>query len=199
MVLRTRPIVRPDSENRMVTKGYQKGVYDRVTEGTERRSLKRCKLTPIRKKSMQTPKQRRQSNRLISNIDTIGLASAMLAVLFVLLLSFMTISPDSGNHGRDVDLAKVLHPISMPGARREDAIIIAVTRDGKLYLGTDEVGVSELPIKINEMMKSGSPKVAYFKVDGRARYRHLRDALDSVRSIGLQKIAFLVEEQKTKQ
>ena len=28
------PIVRPETQNRMVTKGYQKGVYDRVTEGT---------------------------------------------------------------------------------------------------------------------------------------------------------------------
>ena len=31
--LTDRPIVRPESQNRMVTKGYQKGVYDRVTFG----------------------------------------------------------------------------------------------------------------------------------------------------------------------
>lgn len=31
---RTRPIVRPDLMNRMVTKGYQKGVYEWVTKGT---------------------------------------------------------------------------------------------------------------------------------------------------------------------
>src|ERR1043166_7309211 len=179
MVLRTRPIVRLDTQNRMVTKGYQKGVYDRVTEETEQECLKRCKLAPI-ERFMQTAKQRRQSNRLISDIDTIGLASAMLAVLFVLLLSFMTISPDTGNHGRDVDLAKVRHPVAMPGAKREDAIVIAVTRDGKFYLVNDEVRVSELPIKINEMIKSGSPKVAYFKIDGRARYRYVSDALDSI-------------------
>jgi hypothetical protein len=30
---RTRPIVRPDFQNCMVTKGYRKGVYDRVTKG----------------------------------------------------------------------------------------------------------------------------------------------------------------------
>jgi hypothetical protein len=34
---RTRPIVRLDLVNRMVTKGYQKGVYERVTKGIERR------------------------------------------------------------------------------------------------------------------------------------------------------------------
>jgi len=31
---RTRPIVRLDVMNRMVTKGYRKGVYERVTKGT---------------------------------------------------------------------------------------------------------------------------------------------------------------------
>jgi len=33
MAGRTRPIVRLDRVNRMVTKGYQKGVYERVTNG----------------------------------------------------------------------------------------------------------------------------------------------------------------------
>src|ERR1700675_4920732 len=36
---RTRPIVRLDVMNRMVTKGYQKGVYERVTKGTRRQSI----------------------------------------------------------------------------------------------------------------------------------------------------------------
>ncbi len=34
MVFRTKVIVRLGTRNRMVTKGYRKGVYDRVTSGT---------------------------------------------------------------------------------------------------------------------------------------------------------------------
>ena len=34
MAYRTRPIVRLEVMNRMVTKGYRKGVYERVTSGT---------------------------------------------------------------------------------------------------------------------------------------------------------------------
>jgi hypothetical protein len=34
MVFQTSVIVRLGTQNRMVTKGYQKGVYDRVTGGT---------------------------------------------------------------------------------------------------------------------------------------------------------------------
>ena len=178
----------------MVTKGYQKGVYDRVTEGTEQDSLKRCKLAPIQR-SMQTARQRRDTNRLIPQIDAIGFASVMLVLLFILMLPFMAVRP-SHNYRGEVDLAKVRHPIPMPGANREDAIIISVTRDAKVYLRGTEVTLPELPAKINEMVKNGSPKVVYFKVDGRARYRYLGEVLDSVRSCGLEKVAFLVWEQK---
>src|SRR5882724_6445024 len=82
MVLRTRPIVRPDTQNRMVTKGYQKGVYDRVTEGIGRPPLRRCKLAPI-EKSMRTTEQRRRSNQLISNIDVVGFSSVLLVLLYL--------------------------------------------------------------------------------------------------------------------
>jgi len=34
MIFRTKAIVRLGRPNRMVTKGYRKGVYDRVTSGT---------------------------------------------------------------------------------------------------------------------------------------------------------------------
>src|SRR5690348_10741568 len=52
MVHRTRPIVRLEVMNRMVTKGYRKGVYRRVTSGTrgpaqlEGHTLHRRSLAP---------------------------------------------------------------------------------------------------------------------------------------------------------
>ena len=50
---------------------------------------------------------------------------------------------------------------------------------------------------IQALVKSGSPKVAYFKADARARYKYVRDALEGVQAAGLEKVAFLVEQQKT--
>src|SRR2546421_1790800 len=50
MAVRTRPIVRPDIPNRMVTKGYQKGVYDRITKGTCWGTVGRHDLPPCRDK-----------------------------------------------------------------------------------------------------------------------------------------------------
>src|ERR1700675_3101935 len=51
MVFRTRVIVRRVTKNRMVTKGYRKGVYDRVTSGTtlDNGSKWRTGVPPVRK------------------------------------------------------------------------------------------------------------------------------------------------------
>src|SRR5690242_14917021 len=110
---------------------------------------------------MQTAKQRRDANRLITQIDTIGFASVMLVVLFVLMLPFLITRPSHGGH--DVNLARVHHPVPMPGANREDAIIILIAPDGVVYLRNERVFLDELPVKIHEMLKNGSPRVVYFK------------------------------------
>src|SRR5262249_41886191 len=47
LVSRTRAIVRRPRKNRMVTKGYRKGVYDRVTLGTAR-----SRSTPLKYQSL---------------------------------------------------------------------------------------------------------------------------------------------------
>ena len=145
---------------------------------------------------MQTTKQKRQSNRLIPRIDAIGFASVMLVLLFIMMLPFITMNPHQFPT-RDVDLAKVRHPIPMPGANREDALIIVITRDGLVWIGRDKLMLSEIPVKISEMVKNGSPKVVYLKVDARAKYRYVSDVLDAVRSSGLERIAFLTSELKT--
>jgi len=99
-------------------------------------------------------------------------------------------------HGKDVDMAKVNHPSSAPGADRDDAMVLAITRDGKIYFGNDEIELSSLTRIIRERVQSGSHGVVYFKPDGRAKYKFVRDALEAVQSSGLEKVVFLVEQRK---
>jgi biopolymer transport protein ExbD len=73
----------------------------------------------------------RRSPKLFSDFNTLQFASMMSLVVFVILLVFMTFPVD--HHGGSVDLPKVLHPVSMPGANRGDAMIVTITRDGKVY------------------------------------------------------------------
>jgi biopolymer transport protein ExbD len=73
-------------------------------------------------------------------------------VVFVMLLVFMTI-PVVDHYGASVDLPKVLHPVAMRGADREDAIKVWITRDGKVYFGTDQTNVADLTAKIQDHLK----------------------------------------------
>jgi hypothetical protein len=47
------------------------------------------------------------------------------------------------------------------------------------YLGNDRVDRSALPIKIQDLVKRGSPQVVYFWVDARARYLYASNVLDA--------------------
>ncbi|PYS56053.1 MAG: hypothetical protein DMG13_01305, partial [Acidobacteria bacterium] len=62
----------------------------------------------------------------------------MADVMLVLLIIFMVITPML-QKGIAVDLAKTKNPVDMKEADRDDAVLVAVTRDGKFYLGQDRV------------------------------------------------------------
>jgi biopolymer transport protein TolR len=141
---------------------------------------------------MQALEQRRSRNQLISSIDAVGFLSIMLVLLYIV------IAPSMGthSHGKDVDMVKINHPVSAPGADRDDAMVVAITRDGKLYFGNDEIELSSLTRVIRERVQIGSPRVVYFKPDGRARYKYVREVLEAVQANGLEKVVFLVEQRK---
>src|SRR5258708_11196296 len=73
---------------------------------------------------------RDEGSKVNSNINV----TPMVDVMLVLLIIFMVITPMLQNKV-NVDLAKTDHPTSMPDADKEDAIVVAVTRDGTVYLG----------------------------------------------------------------
>jgi len=135
----------------------------------------------------------RTSHRLFSDFNTLQFASVMAIVVFVMLSVFMTITPY--HHGGSVDLPRVLHPVAMRGADREDAMKVAITRDGKLYFGTDRVRVADLSAKIRDRLKDREvERKVYIVADLRARWGGVRLALDSVRSAGIIRVAFLAGE-----
>ena len=60
----------------------------------------------------------------------------MVDVMLVLLIIFIVITPMLSK-GISVDMAKANNPTAMQDADKEDAVLIAVARDGKVYLGTN--------------------------------------------------------------
>lgn len=139
----------------------------------------------------------RRSTKLFSDFNTLQFASVMSLVIFVLLIVFMTLPQP--HHGISADLPKVLHPVSMPGANREDAIKITVTRDGKVYIRNEQVVASEFAVaeKLTGCLQDREVEhKAYIVVDSRAWWGSVKPVLDGVRAAGVLRVAFLVDQRK---
>ncbi len=134
----------------------------------------------------------RTSPRLFSDFNTLQFATVMAMVVFVILLVFMTVPTGHGNR-LSADVPKVLHPISMRGAMREDAMKVTITRDGKVYFGTDRVDPVHLSERLTDHLNDRSvERKVYIIADMRARWGIVKVVLDGVRSAGIIRVAFLV-------
>ena len=81
----------------------------------------------------------------------------------------------------------------MPEADKEDAVLIAVTRDGKVFLspGNTLVQPTELPSKVKDLQQARSDKTVYLKADARARFSSVTDVIDNLRSAQVDQLGLL--------
>jgi biopolymer transport protein ExbD len=116
----------------------------------------------------------------------------MVDVMLVLLIIFMVITPMLSK-GVSVDLAKAMNPMPMNNADKEDAILVAVTRDGKTYLGSTPTAAADLPGKVKDLLTGRLDKTCYVKSDSRARYEKVVEVVDNLRAAGVDNIGLLTE------
>jgi biopolymer transport protein TolR len=136
---------------------------------------------------------RHRPNQLISGIDVTAFVSIMLALVAMFILpARMVMHPW---RGVSADLPRVSHPVSMEGADKEDAMIVAVTRDDRVFFRNDQVRPEELPAKIRASIGQGAERKVYIRADARAKYKWVAEILDNVRSAGVEKIGFLVGQR----
>ena len=139
---------------------------------------------------------RNEGAKVNSNINV----TPMVDVMLVLLIIFMVITPML-QKSRPVELVKTNNPIQMQDADKEDAIIVAVQRDGKIFFDTTQVGPDELTQKIKDRIANRVDKKVYVKADARAKYKAVVEVVDNVRSAGVSELGLLTQptEQKRQQ
>ena len=136
-------------------------------------------------------KRRPASAKLFCRID----ASALVAVLFVLILHLLLIQ-GSTHGGVSIDLPKVVFPRAMRGARRDDAMLVSVFRDGKVFFGNELINSGELSAKIRQSLSSRPERRGYVRADARVRYSTVLDVLEGVRAAGIENVSFFVEQRR---
>lgn len=117
----------------------------------------------------------------------------MVDVMLVMLIIFMVITPML-TKGISVDMAKTKNPIAMQAADKDDAVLIAVTREGRTYLGTTAMNPEDLPAKVRDIVVNRLDKTVYVRADARARYQVVVDVVDNLRAAGVDQLGLLTEQ-----
>jgi biopolymer transport protein TolR len=136
---------------------------------------------------------RDEGSKVNSNINV----TPMVDVMLVLLIIFMVITPMVQNKV-NVNLAKTTDAEQMPDAEKEDAVVVAITRDNHVYLGANQIDVDSLGGKVADMLQNKTNKLIYLRADARSQYGKVEDAIDSVRTAGVDQIGLLTEKRQPK-
>ena len=132
---------------------------------------------------------RNEGSKVNSNINV----TPMVDVMLVLLIIFMVITPMVQNKV-NVDLTKSVDAIPMPDADHEDSVVVAITRDGRVFLGANQLSSADLGPKINDMLQNKTNKEVYLRADTRANYGVVMDAIDNIRTSGTDTLGVLTDQ-----
>lgn len=126
---------------------------------------------------------------VVSEINVVPMCDIML----VMLIIFMVVTPML-QKGFSVDMARVENFRQMPDADKEDAVVIAVTRDGKLYLGTNPLAMDQVTTRVKDLIANKLDKTVYVKSDARAKYGDVVGVVENVRAAGVDSLGLLTEK-----
>ena len=136
--------------------------------------------------------KRDEGKKVNSNINV----TPMVDVMLVLLIIFMVITPMLNNKV-NVDLPTAQMAVAMENANKEDSVMVAVTRDGKIFLGADQITVDSMGPTIATKLEKNPEKKVYLRADNRAMYGKVMDAIDGVRAAGVSDLGLLTERRDT--
>src|SRR5579859_5566394 len=119
----------------------------------------------------------------------------MADIMLVLLIIFMVVTPML-QKTHQVDLASAKNARDMKDADKDDAIVVAVTRDGSLYMGNTKIKKEEITGQIKDQIANKLDKTVYVKSDARAKYGDVVAVVDEIRSAGVDQLGLLTEQNQ---
>jgi biopolymer transport protein ExbD/biopolymer transport protein TolR len=117
----------------------------------------------------------------------------MADIMLVLLIIFMVVTPML-QKGMSVEMAKVTNPEDMPNADKDDAVVVAVTRDGGIFLGTTKSDLAGIASLVSDQIAGRTDKTVFIRSDSRAKYGDVVKLVDEVRSAGVDNVGLLTDK-----
>lgn len=90
-----------------------------------------------------------------------------------------------------IAMARVDNAIAMPDAAKEDAIVVTVTRDTRVWLGQSKTDIEILNSQLRNLATEKINHTMYLRADARAQFRVVEDVIDSMRAAGANDVGLL--------
>jgi biopolymer transport protein ExbD len=119
----------------------------------------------------------------------------MADIMLVLLIIFMVVTPMLQKN-MPVDMAKTDNAHEMQDADKDDAIVVAITRDGNIFLGHTQVNKDDITGQVKDRISNRLDKTVYVKSDARAKYGDVVAVVDEIRSAGVDQLGLLTEKNQ---
>lgn len=110
-------------------------------------------------------------------------------VLLVLLIIFMVVTPLI-QRGVDVRLPVALNTINMP---ENPEVVLSIKKDGKMYIGQDQITLDNLQTMIEEAFMTASDKRLYLRADGELEYGNIVDVVEILKAAGVEIVGIITE------
>jgi biopolymer transport protein TolR len=124
-------------------------------------------------------------------------AYPLVGIAVTLLVAFMIGTATTPHHyGYSTDLPVSRFARQMPKALREDAQIVSIMRDGKIYFGHTPMSAGDLPDQIRERLQNGAERKVYLRADARAKYGNVKLVLTEIRQAGIEDVCILAEKSE---
>jgi biopolymer transport protein ExbD/biopolymer transport protein TolR len=115
--------------------------------------------------------------------------------MLVLLIIFMVVTPML-QKDITVDLTKVNNPEQMPDADKDTAVVVAIMRNGYVFLGRDRIAPEDLTNKVRDRLANQVSKRVFVRADARAKYKDVVTVVDNIRSAGVDDLGLLTDQKQ---
>ena len=133
-----------------------------------------------------------EPSKVNSDINVTPMADIML----VLLIIFMITTPLLQT-GITVNLPKAKNPLEAPDADAKDAVVVALDRNGRIFLGKSLTTEQNLMETLNKRFGGGElNKVMFLKADQAVLYGRVVEIVNECRKTGVEKIGLMTEKEK---
>jgi len=85
--------------------------------------------------------------------------------------------------------------VAVPNADQQDALVVALTADGSVYLAGNRLSASALGDRLRSILSTRNDKTLYIKADARVPYARLVEVIDAVWKSGLEGLTLLTAQR----